>query len=95
MIRFVRDVRLTLRTPCREHVAVLSKGLDTRLRPGIAVGLWVHMRYCKGCLRYRAQLVALRAACARLGQESEAGEAMPDAVRERVRLALMTRGKGE
>ncbi len=85
MIGFVRDVFRVLSMPCREHTPLLSKQLDEPLPHGIAVGLRIHVLYFRGCKRFRAQIRRLRDIAGVLGQELEAGEAMPGEVRERLR----------
>ncbi len=91
MIGYLRDVLRVLRAPCREHAPLLSKQLDADLRPGIAAGLRLHVLYCTGCRRYRAQIRQLREMTRTLGRETDSGAAtpMPSEVRERIlRCAL-------
>jgi hypothetical protein len=84
MIGFVRDVLRVLRMPCREHTALCSRQLDEPLPPGVAVGLRIHILYCGGCRKFRAQVRSLRDLAGSTGRELESGEAMPGAVRDRV-----------
>lgn len=84
MIGLVRDVFRVLGMSCREHAALLSKQLDEPLPPGVATGLRIHILYCRGCRRFRAQIRRLRDLAGRIGRELESGEAMPGPVRERV-----------
>jgi hypothetical protein len=84
MIGFTRDVFRVLGMPCREHAALLSKQLDDPLPSGIATGLRIHILYCGGCKRFRAQIRRLRDMAGSIGQELDSGEAMPLGVRERV-----------
>jgi hypothetical protein len=84
MIGYVRDVLRVLRLPCRELTALFSKQLDEPLPPGIAAGLRIHRLYCGGCARFRAQILRLRDLAGAIGQELDSGDAMPQAVRDRV-----------
>ncbi len=85
MIGFLRDVMRVLRMPCREHTVLFSKQLDEPLSSGIAAGLRIHILYCAGCRKFRAQIGRLRELAGSIGQELGSGEAMPQAVRDRVR----------
>jgi hypothetical protein len=93
MIGFVGDVLRVLTMPCRDHTALFSKQLDGPLPRGIAAGLRIHIVYCAGCRRFRAQIRWLRSLAARLGGELSSGDAMPQAVRERVRQAAAAQSK--
>lgn len=84
MIGFVRDVLRVLKMPCREHTALFSRQLDEPLPRGIQAGLRLHVLYCTGCKRFRAQVRRLREVAGGLGRDLNAGEAMPRAVRGRV-----------
>lgn len=84
MIRFVRDVLRVLRMPCREQNALFSKHLDEPLSPGLFAGLRIHILYCSGCKKYRAQIQKLRDLAQRIGQDLASGESMPAALRSRV-----------
>jgi len=87
MIGFVRDVLRVLGMPCREHTALFSKQLDERLPAGVAACLRIHVLYCGGCKKFRAQVRRLRELTGSIGREMESGEGMPRDVRERVRRA--------
>lgn len=94
MIGFTRDVFRVLGMPCREHTALFSKQLDEPLPPGIAAGLRIHIVYCGGCKKFRAQIRRLRELAGTVGRDLDSGEAMPGAVRERVlRRAVGRSGK--
>lgn len=84
MIGFGRDVFRVLGMPCREHTALFSKQLDERLPPGIAAGLRIHILYCGGCKKFRAQIRRLRDLAGQIGQDLDSGEGMPQPVREGV-----------
>jgi len=45
---------------CRDATRLASKALDTSLTLRERLGLWMHVRMCEGCRRYRAQLRRLR-----------------------------------
>ena len=85
MIGFLRDIVRVLTMPCREHTALFSKQLDDPLPRGIATGLRIHVLYCGGCKKFRAQIRLLRDLSAKIGQELESGEALPPVVRDRVK----------
>jgi hypothetical protein len=84
MIGFVRDVFRVLGMPCREHTALFSKQLDEALPPGIAAGLRIHILYCGGCKKFRAQIRRLRDLTVAIGQNLDSGETMPKTVRDGV-----------
>lgn len=84
MIGFARDVLRVLGMPCREHTALFSRQLDEPLPRGIAVGLRIHIMYCGGCRKFRAQIRRLRDLAGSIGREIDSGEAMPHEVRDRV-----------
>lgn len=84
MIGFIRDVFRVLRMPCREHTALFSKQLDEPLPRGISAGLRIHVMYCGGCSKFRAQIRRLRVLAGKIGQDIESGEPLPDSVRARV-----------
>jgi hypothetical protein len=68
--------------PCRRHSELLSRQLDEPLTPGTAFGLRVHLVYCAGCRRLRAQLVRLRELASVI--DAGAPDRMPESVRRRV-----------
>jgi hypothetical protein len=84
VIGFVRDAVGILNLACREHTALFSQELDAPLRRGQRVGLWVHLRVCEGCRRFRRQVRAMRLVARTLAHEFEHGEPMPAAVRARL-----------
>ncbi|MFN7022226.1 MAG: hypothetical protein ACK4WH_12990 [Phycisphaerales bacterium] len=84
MIGFLRDVVRVLGMPCREHTALFSRQLDEPLPRGVAAGLRIHIVYCGGCRRFRAQVRRLRDLARLIGGETESGEGLPEAVRDRV-----------
>ena len=84
MIGFVRDLVRVLRMPCREHTTLFTRQLDEPLPRGVAAGLAVHVLYCKGCRKFRAQIRKLRDASRELARDIHAGEGLPKAVRDRI-----------
>jgi hypothetical protein len=84
MIGYTRDVLRVLRMPCREHTVLLSRQMDGPLTRGEAAGLRIHVMYCTGCARFRAQIRLLRSAAEKMGMEMDRGEGIPAGVRERV-----------
>lgn len=84
MIGFARDVLRVLRMPCREHAELFTRQLDEPLPRGVAAGLRIHVLYCEGCRKFRAQILKLRDASRDLARDIHAGEALPKAVRDRI-----------
>lgn len=78
----------TFAQPCRDQTVSISRSLDERLSLGARMGLAMHLLVCRGCRRFRAQLLRLRSAAQRLGTEAQNAEAMPGAVRARLAAAL-------
>ena len=70
MIGFVREVIRVLGMPCREHVALFSKQLDEPLPLGTAAGLRIHILYCGGCKKFRAQIRRLHDLAGTIGHVS-------------------------
>lgn len=93
MIGFVRDVIRVLGMPCREHTALFSRQLDEPLPRGIAAGLRIHILYCAGCKKFRAQIRRLRDLAGSIGQELDSGETIPQAVRDRVQQRAADQSK--
>ncbi|MEZ6235506.1 MAG: hypothetical protein R3B68_15075 [Phycisphaerales bacterium] len=95
MIRFVRDIVRVLNLACEQHTALFSRELDEPLRPGERAGLWLHVRVCAGCRRFRRQMRAMREMARSLASGLEGGEAMPAGVRRRIGESLdVSRGDG-
>ena len=84
MIRFVRDMLRTLGLPCREHVVLFSRQLDSPLSRGEAVGLRVHILYCGGCRRFTEHLRHLQSLGRTLAEQAEIEPGLPVDVRERL-----------
>lgn len=84
MIGLLRDAVRVLGIPCREHTALLSRQLDDRLSKGESLGLWIHLRYCRGCLRFRRQIRLLRELAQALGRDKRLGSNLPEDVSQRV-----------
>jgi predicted anti-sigma-YlaC factor YlaD len=85
MIRFWRDILRVLDTPCREHARMMTLELESPLSRGERVGLWLHLRICKGCRGLRAQLVRLRSVLDRAAPLNDPEVVMPEPVRRRLR----------
>lgn len=64
-LRFFREVSSVLHLPCERHTEFFSRQLDHPLTRGQRVGLWIHLRLCEGCRRFRSQLHTLSALHAR------------------------------
>ena len=84
MIRFMRDMARVLKMPCREHVVLLSRQLDTPLSRGEAFGLRLHILYCAGCRRFREHLRHLQSLGQTLAQQAQIEPGLPADVRERL-----------
>jgi hypothetical protein len=86
MIGFVRDVIRVLGMPCREHTALFSRQLDEPLSAGMTVGLRIHLLYCAGCRKFKAQVGRLRELAGRMGQDlgGDGDNRLPATVRDRV-----------
>ena len=85
------DMFAVLNLPCRTHAELLTRELDEPLSRGTRWGLAIHLLYCTGCKRLRAQLRRLKELSRSLANAPEAGEPMPPAARERIVESL--RGK--
>ena len=55
---------------CKQVARLLSQGLDRELGFSERVRLRVHLAICDGCTNFRDQLALLRAAMARLADQS-------------------------
>jgi hypothetical protein len=84
VIRFVRDFVNVLGKPCREHVELLSKQVDTSLSRGQSAGLRVHILYCSGCRRFRQHLSDMRSLGQTLAKQVDEQPGLPADVRGRL-----------
>ena len=84
MISFVRDMLRVLNMPCKEHAFLFGKQLDAPLARGTSVGLWLHLRVCKGCSAWTKHLHAIRSLFKALEEREQNTPAMPAHVRERI-----------
>lgn len=91
MIRVIRDIFRVLNMPCQEHAVLMSRQLDAPLRRGEAIGLRVHVVYCRACRRFRRQIRLVRELCGTVGAPGGELEGMPESVRGR--LAARVRGE--
>ena len=89
MIRFVRDTMRVLRMPCREHVALFSRQLDTPLPRGEAFGLRLHIVYCSGCRRFREHLRHLQSLGRSLAEQAGNESGLPADVRDRLNASVL------
>ena len=55
---------------CREVTRIVSQGLDRKLSFSERVRLRVHLGICDGCTNFRDQMAFLRAAMAKLADQS-------------------------
>ena len=88
MIQVIRDVIRVLSMPCKEHTKLFTRQLDEPLPPGVALGLRVHVVYCKGCKRFRRQIQRLREIARNVGLEIESSVGMPQALRESIQKRI-------
>lgn len=87
MITFCADITRALRRKCPEHARMIALASEVPLRRGERVGLWLHLRICKGCRGFKAQLDRL-ASLIPPGRAAGTEAAMPDAMRDRLRARL-------
>lgn len=88
MIAFVIDLLRVLASPCRSNTFLLSKQFDAPLSRGEELGLRIHLRVCRGCFRFQAQLRQLRALLSATDGSDAAAAAMPETVRTRLQDRL-------
>jgi hypothetical protein len=91
VIRDLRDFFRVLNSPCREYAALFSRQLDEPLPRGVALAMRVHVLYCRGCARFRAQVRRLRDLASTIGQDPAADQSFPRDARQRV-LNRVSRG---
>ncbi len=92
MTRFVLDLGRSLNKKCVHHAEAISRSMDAPLRPGERAGLWLHLRVCRACRRYRQQLLRLRAILEGGGARDDSAETMPPETRARLADRLRERG---
>lgn len=85
---FLRDFTRTANQPCREQTRLISQSQDSPLSRGEAAGLRIHLLYCRGCKRFRQQVLRLRDIAASMGRAEGATDGMPADVRERLDARL-------
>lgn len=88
MINYLRDLYRVLNSPCRDLSALFSRQLDEPLSRGERAGMRVHVLYCRGCSRFRAQVRRIRELAASIGDNLERSEGLPGAVRDRLLLRV-------
>lgn len=91
MTRFVLDLGRSLKKKCVHHSETISRSMDAPLRPGERAGLWLHLRLCRACRRYRQQLLRLRAILQGTGAPDGSAETMPAETRARLADRLRER----
>lgn len=84
MIRFVLDFLRVASLPCSKQTELISRRFDEKLSPGEERGVRFHMRFCRGCARFREQIAKLRAVLRSEAASLESGPPMPDSARARV-----------
>ena len=88
-----------LNLSCRRASELLSEAMDRPLSRGERVGLWIHLRLCGACRRFRHQLLLMRNTLRDAGATGDvasgndpiatnSGAVLSDAARERIRRAL-------
>lgn len=76
---------------CKDVTRLLSESMDRSLPLGKRIGVYVHLLMCRFCARYERQLVLIRETLRQLGStEDQAGGALSEEARERIRNALRT-----
>ena len=88
MIQVIRDVIRVLSMPCKEHARLFTRQLDEPLPRGVALGLRLHVVYCKGCKRFRRQIRRLHEIARTVGLEIESNLGMPQALRESIKKRI-------
>jgi hypothetical protein len=58
---------------CREIHQLVSEGMDRKLTRSERMRMRVHLFVCDACTRFDAQMLLLRSAMRRLGQDHEPG----------------------
>lgn len=74
---------------CRQASELQSQALDNPLPARKRVGLWIHLRLCKWCRRYGAQIRFLREACRHDHEHPVAGK--PDTLSPEARTRIKQR----
>ena len=79
-----------LNAPCRDMARLASESLDRDLNRLERLAMRSHQVYCVGCRRYQRQIRLLRDAMRGLAQqiETDAGPALPEDVRARIKQAI-------
>ena len=93
MIRFARDIVRVLKMPCREHVELFSRQIDTPLSRGESFGLRLHIVYCGGCRRFREHMRHLQSLGQTLAKLDENEAGLPADVRERLNASVARASK--
>lgn len=78
---------------CKEVTRLVSQSLDRPLALRERIALWLHLRVCKLCARYRRQLLLLREAIRRHpdrleGHKPPSSPSLSPEARERIKRSL-------
>jgi hypothetical protein len=77
-----------LNMACIDHALLLSRQLDARLSRGETVGLWLHLRVCNGCSRWKRHLAQLRLILGEIDAQDAHTVSMPATSRARIASVL-------
>ena len=78
---------------CRDISEKISKSMDTALPVRYRIAVWLHLRMCRYCTRFRQQLILLRAAGRSMRNgysEEDAAETLSEEAKARIREKLRT-----
>ena len=76
---------------CQDISEKISKSMDIALPLRYRFAVWLHLRMCRYCTRFRQQLIMLRKAGRNIRNgysEAEATETLSDAAKARIREKL-------
>jgi hypothetical protein len=78
---------------CREVSQRVSRSLDDHLPLPQRILVWLHLKMCRYCARFRGQLAAIRRAIEQLDRQDPFGDPrieLPAQARERIKRALQS-----
>ncbi len=77
---------------CKEVSRLVSESMETGIPLRKRIGLWMHLRMCRMCKGFAAQLRMIQTAAKQHGESetdtSLADATLPDEARERIRHAM-------
>ena len=77
---------------CKEVSRLVSESMETEIPLRKRIGLWIHLRMCRLCKGFAAQLRVIQTAAKQHGESesdtSLADVVLPDESRERIRSAM-------